>query len=99
MLVLTSWFSLLNLVVFFHFSLLLEMPEIKLKQPTSVVSAETNKQTGKHFYNHMKPKLKKARTSTFVPPRDGSEFSANWKGLLTVSICDIASCAYVFTRM
>lgn len=75
------------------------MPEIKLKQLTSAVSAETNKQTGKHFYNHMKPKLKKARTSTFVPPRDGSEFSANWKGLLTVSTCDIANWSYVFICM
>ncbi|MCJ8741013.1 hypothetical protein PDJAM_G00065740 [Pangasius djambal] len=72
------------------------MSKVKLKQPSSFVSAETNKQTqcdkgkakaGKrrtHFYKHMEPKPKEAKKNVFLPPRDAAEFSANWKSLLMV---------------
>lgn len=85
------------------------MPKVKLKQPMSGVSAETNEQTkcnkgkakagkkGKPFYKHMEPKPNEAKKNASLPPRDATEFSANWKSLLLVSNCDINCCVCAFT--
>ncbi|XP_060791759.1 RNA exonuclease 4 isoform X2 [Neoarius graeffei] len=73
-----------------------EMSQVKRKQPTSAVSARSNKQTKcdkgkaragekrKYFYKHMEPKPKETKKNLFLPPRDAAEFSANWKSLLVV---------------
>lgn len=73
------------------------MSKVKLKQPTTAVSAKTNKQAKcnkgkvgkkkKYFYEHMKPKPKESKKN-LLPPRNAAEFSANWKSLLLVSIND-----------
>lgn len=88
------------------------MSNVKLKQPVSIVSADTNKQTKsdkgkakagkkrKHLFRHMEPKPKQeAKRNAYLPPRDAAEFSANWKSLLLVSSCDIAGCLFVCVRV
>ncbi|KAI5096401.1 RNA exonuclease 4, partial [Silurus meridionalis] len=74
----------------------LEMSKAKIKEATSAISIQTNKQTNcvkgkdkagkkrKYFYQHMEPKAKEAKKNAFLPPRDSAEFSANWKTLLMV---------------